>query len=111
MRMFSRSTQRAAVARRCAVLSRPSGPRSRSEHGEHDVVADRLAQIEAEIQPVLGEIGDAGADRVLVRAQGDFVRLPTAIVPASGRVMPNSDSASSVRPAPSRPVMPSTSPA
>ena len=42
---------------------------------------------------------------------GSVIGWPSSrISPASGRVMPNSDKASSVRPAPSSPVRPSTSP-
>ena len=39
------------------------------ERGQRDVIGDRLAQVEAEREPILGDIGDAGADRVLVGAQ------------------------------------------
>ncbi len=42
-----------------------------AEHGKHDVVGDRLRLDEAERQPVLRDIGDAGLDRVAVRAEGD----------------------------------------
>ena len=90
--------------------SGPSAARAGRSTAQDRLSLDRLAQVEAERQPVLGDIGDAGADRVLVDAQRERRARRAGSRRASGRVMPNSASASSVRPAPSSPVRPSTSP-
>ena len=100
---------RASLRRRAGSI-RPDRPARRSSDGQHEVVLDRLPHVEAEAEPVLGDVGDAGADRVLVRAAARAAVPRAGSRRASGRVMPKSDSASSVRPAPSRPVRPSTSP-
>ena len=108
--MFSRSTQsRQRAAAGSAGPSR-AGSRKPVEHGDRDVVGDRLAQVEAERQPVLGDIGDAGRDRRPGSRKTRAGAPRRAISPLSSRVMPNSASASSVRPAPSSPMRPSTSP-
>ena len=55
-----------AAAPRCDEAEAPAQP---VHHGEDDVVLDRLLQDDAEPEPVLGHIGDAGVERGPVGGQ------------------------------------------
>ena len=80
------------------------------QHGHDEVDGDRLLEDQAERQPVLGHVGDAVARSPRGWSAAASGLPSSRISPRSGGFMPNSDSASSVRPAPSRPVRPRISP-
>ncbi len=71
----SRSTQSAASFWRRLGGIQPSGVGQPVQRGQHQIVADRLAHVEAEIEAVLGDVGDTGGDRVLVGGQRDRLAL------------------------------------
>ena len=92
--------QRRLLALGSISRSRPSEP---VEHGDHRVVGDRLRLDQAERQPVLGHIGDAGVDGVAVGAKAAPAGRSSRIVPDPAGSCRTGDSASSVRPAPEQP--------
>ena len=102
---------RSAVARSADASSRPQPRHVVAQRRQRDVRRDRLRQREPELPAVLGEVGDAVR---AAPARGERIDeracRRSSIAPASAGAMPNSASATSVRPAPTRPAKPSTSP-
>ena len=110
--MRSRSTQSAASVAPPAGLdpAQPRWPAGRAT-ARTRLSLDRLAHVEAEIEPVLGDVGDAGADRVLVRraARSAVAAERGSRRHRAGSCRTGTAPARSGR-RPSRPVRPSTSP-
>jgi hypothetical protein len=92
-----------------AVSAEPREQRAQRAVGEHHVVGDRLAQRQPLALAVLGD--EAHPARTASRGErGGRAAVQPDLARVKGSA-PNSARASSVRPAPWRPAMPSTSPA
>ena len=89
----------------------PSMPHKLAQHRQRRVGADRELQHQPLLVPVLRQERNAEPHRLARRARTLTARPSIRISPRSGRVMPNSISATSERPAPTRPKKPRISPA
>ena len=101
-------------ARRGSAAGGGAGPASRRAVAvrlEHDVRGDAEARRDARVQPVLGHVGDAGADRLARVAAAQRACPSTATRPRVGGRMPVTASASSRWPLPATPATPTISPA
>ena len=106
----SSATHRATWLCRVACADQAECASETFQHSQRDVRRDRLVENETKRKPVLGYIGDASMDRVRICVQRDAAAVKRDRAPIGG-FMPNSDNANSVRPDPSNPVRPTTSPA
>ena len=98
-RALRRAVQQAEAARRTAAASRSV-----------TLAVIDCGMREAELAPVLREVGDAAPQRLARRADGAPAGRRARSCRASAGAMPNSARPTSVRPAPTRPAKPSTSP-
>ena len=107
----ARRRSRAAISASARAVDQAEPAGEAAQHRQRLVGADRELQHEPLLVAVLGQERDAEPHRLARRAQVGPSVPSTRISPRSGRVMPNSISATSERPAPTSPKKPRISPA